>query len=103
MDKCLLNEMKHKCREADVFFSCLGSRVDRELHSSKTRTSIYQYAEVAGEGAEAHFISLTLLLKVSMPLLKKGVFTSLAATRHKKMLTILLTQLETGVTPIWVN
>lgn len=67
-----------------------------------SQTSMYHYAEVAGEGAEVHLISLTLLLKVSMPLLMKGVFTLLATTRHKKMLTISLTQLETGVTPIWV-
>lgn len=61
---------------------------------------MHQYAVVAGEGAGAHLTSLTLLLKVSVLLLTKGVFTLLPTSRHKKMLTVFLTQLETGVTPI---
>lgn len=73
--------------------------MEGELHSCTARTSMQQYAVVAGEGAGAHLTSLTLLLKVSAPLLMKGVLALLATSRHKKMLTVFLTQLETGVTP----
>lgn len=52
------------------------------------------------KGQEPISLSLTLLLKVSVLLLTKGVFTLLPTSRHKKMLTVFLTQLETGVTPI---
>jgi len=74
--------------------------VEGELHCCTATTSVHQYAVVAGEGAGAHLTSLALVLKVSVPLRTKGVFTWLATSRHKKMLTVLLTQLETGVTPI---
>lgn len=80
-----------------------GEQGGGELHSCTARTSMHQHAVVAGEGAGAHLTSLTLLLKASVPLLTKSVFTLLATSRHKKMLTVFLTQLETGVTPIWVN